>query len=76
MMSLSDKTSGTIQIVLSLVILIYLFILLIILPILPIEESLMENYTPPNVILNICGLFGLVFIGSLGSFTIYTIIYS
>lgn len=76
MMSISDKTCGKIQLALSFVILIYLFILLIILPILPIEENWIENYTPPNVILNICGIFGLMFIGSLGIFTIYTIMQS
>lgn len=73
-MNLSDKAYGTVKLILSFVILTYLFILLIILPILPIEENYIEKYTPPNVILLVCGIFGLIFIGSLGILTMYTII--
>lgn len=73
-MAISDKSWGKVQLILSVLILVYLFILLIILPILPIEENFVENYIPPKLILCICGIFGLMLIGSLGIFTIYTII--
>lgn len=72
-MGISDKAVGTILLIVSFVILLYLFILLILIPILPIDDYI-EKFTPRNIVLNISGIIGLMFIGSLGLFTIYTII--
>lgn len=69
-MVLSDKNIALIKLGFSIMLLLYLFFLLMVLPILPIENAIFEIITPPSYILLFCGLFGLIFIGSLSIFTL------
>lgn len=69
-MAISDHTQGIIQLTFGSIFLLYMFFHLLIWPILPVEHDPLEEYIPTTVILLVCGIFGLVFIGSLSIFTI------
>lgn len=68
----SDKTLGTVYLILSISLLLYLFLVLMLMPILPIDNvfELSPVIISPDIILIICGLFGFVFMGSLSIFTL------
>lgn len=69
-MALSDSAWGYIQLTLGSAMLLCMFFQLIIWPILPVDHNPLDEYIPTTVILSICGIFGLLFIGSLSIFTL------
>lgn len=69
-MLVPDKLSGLIKLIICIGCLLSLFIIVIILPLLPVNGILI-NYIPAKIILLVCGVFGLIFIGSLSMFTLF-----
>lgn len=67
----SDRSIGTIGLLVSCCTLAYLFFHLMIVPVLPLADDNPLKLSPPTVVLGICGLFSFSVIGTLIMYTFY-----